>query len=80
MTVSILVKMVAIAVCCLSCVTFLVNLLDAAGIKEIIFIECHCKHLHFHYFKSLKVTMSFIFQTKMIMIFLKMIKKTKNSL
>ena len=50
MTVSILVKMVAIVVCCLSCVTFLVNLLDAAGIKEIIFIECHCKH--FHYSKS----------------------------
>ena len=50
LTASILVKNgYYIVDCCLSCVKFFVNLLDVAGIKERIFIECHRKHLHFHY-------------------------------
>ena len=53
MSVSILVKkIVAIVVCCLSCVKFLVNLFGVAGMKERIFIECHREHLRSNYSNS----------------------------
>ena len=45
-------KIVTIVVCCLSCVKFLVNLFDVAGMKERIFIDCHWEYLGFNYSNS----------------------------
>ena len=45
-------NVVTIVACCLSCVKLLVNLLDVAGIKERIFIECNGEYLRFYYSNS----------------------------
>ena len=69
-------KIVTTFVCCLSCVKFLVNLLDVAGIKETIFIVCNREHLRFYYSNSYD---DFYFHSDSEDTdFLIMIKKTKN--
>ena len=43
---------VTIVVCCLSCVKFLVNLFDVAGMKERTFTDCYREHLRSSYSNS----------------------------